>query len=431
MAPDQINYPDVLGTLTRGVHKSFDYIECALSTRPDVVSSGDRFEAVLLIQSLVNEEVDVRVELEFPKTDKNNRKGVFSSSSTRLLVGLQPAEVGYVTLPLSVSPNAAPADNYEISVKIAVKRYRGSTGLIGRAQEIRSQSDRIPFKPSVISSHAMQDNYESLRSLSFSADDHLKKQMLFDTFAVIKPEKPVLASLKAPQAGWVSLWNIADHLDDNNLLLRAHDELATMMPQLRRESIFKPLLKSTQAAFEQARYPLHVAEAIHITKLLTLVVEIGAKQFEEGKVPDPVPSWLAEAARVLVQESRFAHQGVYMVSKQIYGEVLRYAILHGFSMVGTVMNEEFGTREELYEYADDIVEAVQSGGDLNFAQTYLPLVAAGVIANNRVTMPGEQVRDTLHLMHRTLQERMSEKSPNNTMVFDVTNALIDRGLDNF
>jgi hypothetical protein len=431
MASEQVNYPDVLGTLSKGVRKTLDYIECAVATRPGIVAAGDRFEAILLIQSLVNEEVDVRVELDFPGKDKNNRKGVFSSNSTRLLVGLQPAEAGFVTLPLSVSPNAAPADDYEISIKLTVKRYRGSTGLIGRAQEIRNAQQRTPYKLNAVSSSDMQENFESLKSLRFSAEDHLKKQMLHSTFAVMKPEKPVLASLKSPQAKWVSLWTIADHLDDRNVIDRVQNELRTLTPQLRRETIFKPLLKSTQAAFEEARYPLHVAEAIHITKLITLVVETGARQLEEGTLKDPIPGWIAETARLLIQEPRFAKQGVYLVSKHIYTEILHHTILHGFSMVGTVMKENFGTKDELNSYADTIVEAVQHNGDLDFAHAYLPLVTAGVIANNRVTMPGEQVRDTLHLMHRTLQERSSERTENNGFVFDIATALIDRGLDNF
>lgn len=434
MSTEQTNYPDVLGTLTRGVRKSFDYVQCAITTRPDVITAGEHFEAILLLQNQINEEIDVRVELEFPKKDKANHKGVFSSKSTRLLVGMQPAEVGFVTLPVSASPQTAPSDDYEIGIKLTVKRYRGSTGLLGRAQEVRAHSSDIPFRISMTANAAMQENYESLRSLTFSSEDHMKKQMIFDKFSVIKPTAPVLlGSLKAPQAGWVSLWTVSDHLDDKNLVERTKEELALLLPQLRRESLFKPLLRTIQAAFQEANYTLHVAEAIHITKLLTLVIEDGAKVVD----PDTplkkmeIPSWIGNVARLLLQEPRFAKQGVYLMSHELFHDILHYAIMYGFSMVGTVMNEKFGSSEELSAYADTIVQAIENKESLNFAQAYLPLVTAGIIANNRVTMPGEKVRDTLHLIHKTLAERKAEKNEDNAFIFDIAEALIDRGLDNF
>lgn len=423
MSDSKTNYPDVLGYITRGTRKNYDAIECAISTRPDVVSAGTNFEAILLIQNMVDQPVDVHVTLSVPQRDVNKSKNVFFSKSLKLLVGLQPAEVGYAKIPVNCAVNTAPHDRYDISMTIQVKASKG-------AHNVRQKNHRVPFTEKSIANPEIISDLQTLRVLSFSDDDRHKRNQLFDTFAVEAPKGPASLSALQQEAGWVSLWTVHDFLDERTLIKRVQKELEVLLPQLRRETIFRPLIQKVQAGFENARYKLHVAEAIFITKLLTLVVELGATAINEGR-DEAIPNWLQSIARLLIQEPRFATKPTYLITEQALNELVHDAIIYGFSMVGTVMNERYGTEDEMATYAQNVVDALQNGGNLNFAEVYLPLICAGVIANTRVTMPRENVRDTLHMLHEVVQQRKTEKTAENAFIFDTVASLIDRGLENF
>jgi hypothetical protein len=420
--PSSVNYPDILGSITGGPRKNIEVVQCALSSRPDRNPAGKTFEAILLIQSAVDAEVDVRVELELPQVDANRRKGMFFCKTAKLLVGLQPAEVGYVTLPISSSPNTAPADNYMLTVNIEVKL------LSKQMNQIRAPNGGGIFTKAVLSDKVQAD-IESLQRLTFSANGSKKRNQLVATFASLPPGG--IASLRQLSPGWVSLWTMQDYLDDTVILKRIQQELDILLPQLNRQVIFKPLMQTVQDYFKSAGYPIDVAEAIYICKILMLVVEQTAQQ--AATLPqDKLPTWYLQMARTLFQEKRFAQQPVYLVTKQLFPAILRDTILHAFSMTTTVTGKHLGTQDEIKIYADSIVNSLVGGGEpLNFARTYLPLITGGIIANARVTMPREQLRDTLFMISKSIQRRLSERDENNGFLFSMLESLIDRGTEQF
>ena len=414
------NYPDILGAITGGTRFSIDCIQCALSSRPESIPAGQAFEAVMLIQNTVDSDVDVRVEIEIPQRDANNKKGVFFNKSSRLLVGLQPAEVGYVTMPISSSPNAAVADGYVVTMKIQVKQLNKN------AAKVRSPKGGGVFARATLSEKT-QDDMEKLQGLTYSIDAGGKRNQLQDTFGILPRG---IASLREFKPGWVSLWTMRDYLDENLIVKRVQNELAQVLPQLKREVVFKPLLQAVQEHFKECHYPLHITEAIVITKLLTLVVEQTAERAPIS-APSEIHSWYIQMARLLFQEKRFAQQPIYLVSKHLFPTIVHDAVLHGFTMVTTVLGEDFGDAEEIESYAESIVSALISHEPINFARTYLPLMAGGVIVNNRVTMPREPVQETLHNLSKAMKQRETERTKENQFIFGMVDNLIERGIEHF
>lgn len=414
------NYPDILGAITGGSRFNIDCIQCALSSRPDSIPAGQAFEAVMIIQNTVDSDVDVRVEVEIPQRDANKKKGVFYNKSSRLLVGLQPAEVGYVTMPISSSPNAAVADGYVVTMKLQVKQLNKN------AVKVRSPRGGGVFARATLSEQT-QNEMQKLQGLTFSIDTGGKRNQLQDTFEILPRG---IASLRELKPGWVSLWTMRDYLDESLIVKRVQNELAEILPHLRREVVFKPLLQAVQEHFKQCLYPLHITEAIVITKLLTLVVEQTAEQAPVS-APSEIHSWYTQMARLLFQEKRFAQQPVYLVSKHLFTSILHDAILHGFTMVKTVLGEDFGDKDEIEAYAESVVSALISQEPLNFARTYLPLMAGGVIVNNRVTMPREPVQETLHSLSKAMKQREAERTKDNQFIFGMVENLIERGIEHF
>lgn len=418
----QVNYPDVLGAITRGIRKNIDVVQCALSTRPERSPAGKTLESILLIQSMVDVEIDVRVEVELPQSDASRRKGVFFCKTAKLLVGLQPAEVGYVTLPFSCSPHTAPAEDYILGIKIEVKRPK-------QVNLIRQAQGGGTFTKAALAEKSQSD-IETLQKLTFSSDDGKKRNYLQDKFGVLPPGG--IASLRELKPGWVSLWTMQNYLDDSILLKRLQPELEVLTPQLNRQILFKPLLQTVQEHYKEAGYALDIAEVIYITKMLTLMVEHSVEQASSTVTSTKMPEWYMQMARVLFQEKRFANQAVYLITKHVFPALLNDSILHAFSMTSNVIGKSQGTPEELQQYADDILKAViEKTHPLNFALTYLPLITGGIIANTRITMPREQVRDTLFMLSKAVQRRADERNEDNAFIFSMVDALVERGLEHF
>lgn len=416
---EQANYPDLLGSVTGGPRLNIDVIQCALAIRPAAVPAGRFFELIFLLQNAADIDVDVTVEAVLPQRDTEGKGGRFNAKTSRLLVGLRPAEVGFVSLPVHTSPKTAPGEGYAVGLNVGIKRMEK------KPRRIRQETgggtfivESLPPQP--------QGHLEALRMLKFSVDGGGKRRYIGTTFDMLPP---AVSGLKELKADWISLWTLRDHIDDYVIAQRVWGTAQSLVQQLKRENVFMPLLKATQERFQACGYALLPPEAIFITKVLTLILEQGAAEPTPENPRPAWPRWFPQMCRLLLQQPALATQIEPLVARLLYSPLMFDAIMHAFSMVSTVTNEEFGTPEECTVYADDIVGALNTTQPLDFARVYLPLVLGGVIANARVTMPREQVRDTVFILSRAVERRRSEKTPDNTFIFELTDRLIDRAMD--
>lgn len=415
-----INYPDVVGFVTGGPRVNLDVVQCALAARPLEVAAGKPLDLVLLVQNASDIDVDVILHPQPPDRDWNKQKNQFIAKTNRLVVGLRPAEAGFVTLPVMVAQSAAPGAGYLASVKLEVKRMEKR-----KPQRTRGNQGGAPLDIGDLAEEA-QSHLQGLKTLAFSVNMGGKKDQLFAPFSVLPP---AIAGLKKPKPGWISLWTMADYKDDYVIAKKVWTPAQNFIRQANRETLFMPLLKATQTNFQACQYPLTAPEAIFVTKIVTLILEMGAVA-PDVETPRPTwPRWFTHLCRLLHREPALADHVVPLVTQQLYTDLVYDAILYGFTMISTVTNENFGTPDETSHYADDIVDALTTRKPLDFARAYLPLVLSGLIANARVTMPNEQVRETVFILSKAIEKRAAERSPDNAFIFDTAARLIDRALD--
>ncbi len=210
---------------------------------------------------------------------------------------------------------------------------------------------------------------------------------------------------------------------------RSRNRAQACLRQLKRENVFMPLLKATQERFGTSGYALLPPEAIFITKQLTLVLEAGVIEPSPANPRPAWPRWYIKMCRLLAQGTALSGQVELMVTRQLYNDLIYDAIMTGFKTVGDVTQEDFGTPDETSQYAEGIVGSLEKNQPLDIARAYLPLVMAGVVANTRVTMPREQVRDTVFMLSKALEKRRLEKDEANAFIFEITDKLIEQALD--
>lgn len=416
-----INYPDVLGYITQSERYTFGVIEAALAVRPRVAKSGHPFGVILLLQNTINTVVDVTATLSLPNKDAAGKKDRFIVDKPRLVVQLQPGEVGYVLLPVSSLPDTATSRDYTLSMDVQVKPAE-------KAELVRQADTPWPLDTSKLPAEKAE-KVESLRKCKFSTQP--KKGGLLRGASGLEIGFAMLAGKTGKplklKPGWVSLWTLGDQDDVESLLVRYREPLKLkLLPGLDRKELQANLLEKTTARFAQAGYPLQPIEALTITKLMLLILEYanpsqsaqstmqsGAYNLEQYLREDvepqgELPFWVRRILRAIAQDERVARAPNRAIPHFAYDDLLKDATLYGFKEVERASGEELGTAAEMLTYADHLLEKLGQQGTLDFGYVYVPLVLAGVIVYDRVLLKDEQVAEIVDDIRDMLEQRRDE-----------------------
>lgn len=444
MAESQPNYPDVLGSITGGARYTVNVAQVALAVRPRNVRAGRPFEVILVIQNTADVDIDVTATLQLPQ-DAKKKPNRFIAKSERLVVGLRPAEVGYVALPVNCLPDTAISDSYKVGVSVDVKAQGN------KPKRVRSNDGGGVVEPEYLNDEAVE-KINDLKKLSYSTSRRgFMGSVLEAPFNVLSAQIGQLADLKAQ---WVSLWKISDLRDDRLLLTRYAQPLQTiLLPRLKRDILYTPLYQTTEDRFRQAGYALQPSEAHYITKLLVYVLEMAApeenttdriyderldvslaiKRFQRGETDKPVlPAWCKGMLKAIDTNPSSAEQPAVALAGQVYDELLRDAMRFAFHLITTTTGEQMGSEEDITDYIEKWISKIQSGkASMSFSDVYLPLLLGGVIIYDRAILKTEKVGEMLTELSRHVKSRYAEVSADDEMVYRITEQIVDRAFQKF
>jgi hypothetical protein len=383
------------------------------------------------------------VNLHIPERDAEKKKGRFLAKVDRLVVGLSPAEMGYIVLPMSCLPDTAVSPDYKVGLEISAKP-------LGKAQRVRSNDGGGAVDVSHLRAE-MQQKIEDLKQLPYSTKKTGLRATVIETQLSVMSGK--VGALTDLQPGWTSLWSLKDHLDDRLLLQRYWESMKVkVLPALNRTTVYQPLLEITQKKFNEAGYELRPIEATFIAKLLTLILEYAApsqathgshghlaagiynimpllnKERLASDEPISLPRWVSTMLRTIVKDERAIQFPVQAVLRFAYNELLADAATHAFTMIETATGEDLGDEKEQAEYIDQTVRMLAKDAPLDFSRVYMPLVLGGVIVYDRVMMPDEKLGELLEDMRDILNERKVEQNPDNEIIFNIAARLIDQAM---
>lgn len=441
------NYPDLLGYLTGGERLNVGDVQVAMVTRPRVVRAGQPFEVIMVIQSTVDVPVDVIVNLHLPEKDAAGKKARFVSGTPRLVVGLEPGEAGYVTLPVSTMADTAIGRGYKISMDIAAKTPDKGT-------PVRNPEGGGMFDPDSLN-ESQRTKLDSLKSLHFvtQARRGLRRGTSLEvSFAVLSGKVGKMVDLKP---GWVSLWTLEGSNSDA-LLLEKYAEMLRLrtLPKLTRNRCAPILQDKVEERFKKAGYPLTLIEATLISRLLTLILEyanasrtghgstsggiynIGARVAEKQVIPDdvvysPLPHWVGTFLVAVSRDERIGAVPHKAIPHFAFNDLLRDGITYAFQQIIIATGEDLGDEEEIAQYADNLIEKLDKKGQIDFMQAYLPLVIGGVLAFDQVLLSSEKLPELLHEIRVMLQAREQERTSDNEVIFDMADTIIQQTIKKY
>ncbi|MEZ4669791.1 MAG: hypothetical protein R3E39_17945 [Anaerolineae bacterium] len=443
MAGDQRNYPDILGYVTGGARHNASVVQVALAVRPRVVRAGRPFEAILLIQNAADTDVDITATLQLPAEDAKKKPNRFIVKTDKLVIGLRPAETGYVTLPITCLPDTAISDSYKIAMSLDIKP-------LGKARRVRATEGGGEVALEYLSDDTI-NRLNELKKLSFSTTRRgLMGATLEAPFNVLSADIGRLSDLKP---GWESLWRLGDYRDDRLLLNQYREVLETkVLSQIRRITLHGPLVQTTLERFQRAGFDILEVEAHYIAKLMVHMLEMAVpledtydylgddfynvtltlKKDAPSEDPLQLPAWCKGMLKTIETNATAADQPAKIITTLLYDELLRDAILHGFHMVAKATGEHLGSQQEQAEYCEQLISKLQNGSPrLTFSDAYMPLVIGGAIIYDRAVLKSEKVGEKLGELSEVIKSRYAEVDEDNEVVCRMADQTVDRSLQKF
>lgn len=434
---DEVNYPDILGLITGGKRTNIGVIQAALATRPRVARAGRPFEVILLMQNASDVDVDVMTTLILPEADARRQRGRFIAKTHKLLVGISPAEVGYVVLPVATLADTAPGDSYKIEVEIEPRPLH-------RPQRVRHPDGGGAVHLDLLPT-AAQEQIGQLRQLVFSTHKRTIGSRIELTLPLMSGGVGQIADLKP---GWVSIATLSDYKDARPLLHRFADIVITqVLPQLKRHAVYPALLKTTQAKLQAAGYDLNPVEIVFIAKLLTLIVDyaspkengygfVGAGRFgikplltgdplQLNNIPN-MPRWFSNFLTLLEREPRVATQPVLVLQRLLYDDLLYDAVLYGFELIERATGDDLGTPAEMEEYAQTLIQDLKEGRAGSVSRLYLPLILGGVLISDQLPVSKESPAELLAQIIRIVEDRFKLADEADKSIYQMAINLITR-----
>lgn len=400
-------YPDMLGVLATEHLLVDDVLQCALGLFPQSTVVGQPIEALLLLQSLIDQPLPVQLTIKAPPRDTHgNLLNVFTPRP-RFAFNLPAGETGLLHVPVVPELPTEPGSGYPIYVHVAVQKP-------DRFGRVRPLSGGPP--PSLLAISPFRVTV--LRDVHFVAQS-AESNWLGVTFDVLTGRFPPRAEPPAPR--YEALWTVRELAQERARTQEVAGEALRFARGLTRTNVYAPLLQRTRDVFGDAGLPLHPGEILFITKLLTYVMEDGL-ELEQGA--SLVQSFWFQRLCGLMASDPTVLDNVDQLIKLLYSAVVQDAVLLGFKMVTHNTGVEFGDEDEQNGYAARVVGVVEGRLPASLEHIYVPLAMAGTMLVAQMTIGQENPWQSLAALQEARDGRTALAGGALREVFDILNQMI-------
>lgn len=416
--PTTTQYPDILGYITGGPRAALGPVQAALTVRPVVARVGSSVEVLLLLQNTADAPVRINATLQPPPG--------CASSQPELSITLFPAEVGYITLPMTAS-EATPAEqvvgvDVQIIPQAAYRVVRVSDPAHADYYDFFHASSVTPLR--------------SLQSLEFSAttcpaNNATRLEAPFFVVDAVTTARPAEVS-----AGWTSLWTLDDLSGDRAQIQRYGEViLERFLPVLTEERLLDPLRRITEERIKLAGYNIQPVEVDYIARLQVAVLSLAV--MPAGDQPSlyhvgyslrqaahtastliALPNWCRGLLELLETDAHTAEQPIYTLTTLLYDDLLRDAMALGFDRIRSFTGAALGSEDDEHVYGEHVLNILsRADSQPTFTDIYLPLVLGGIIVDRQAALSQRAQQQRLSEIDARVQQRWMERTAENEPIF--------------
>lgn len=406
-------YPDVLGAITGGTRISMDKLQCALGIFPRRTYINQPVEVVLILQSMVDQNMQVKVGIQLPTQDKKGNPVVLDVPKKLISLGMRPGEVGVLNIPLVPLPPTQPGTGFPVRVAVRFRAAAEST------HYVRPPTGGAPSSVLSVSQFKLQ----ALRDVEYSAHTWNQSAEIITSYFDVAPRRlpPTPLDLKAR---YESLWTHEEMAEERELVQARVQDAVYLSAGLTRASVYEPLVAAVDERFARRGLPLHPGEAKAIAKMMTYTLDEGLELEPGFNMQES--RWFQTLCQVIAYnpEVEQMKKGELAV-KYLFDSALFDAIILGFAVIQPKVRENLGDSAERINYANRVLTwlAGQIEPDLNYV--YLPLVLGGVVVNQFVTLRGDNPWIMLDELREAYRGRVRLATGEAVTIFKMMGSLLD------
>jgi hypothetical protein len=395
-----IEYPDILGDLVDAKQRwEVDGVQYVVDLHPLSIAPGQVSMLSVFLQSALDASIDFQVSVDLPK-----RPVGLSVAETLTKVTLRAGEAGELRIPILATPEM-PAGSYAVRLDL-----RGKPA--GRAARIRPQKakGRMPALP-------IRD-FVGLEIAPIVSLGHIAKMNARPNVKLTiagAPEPPAEVELRPD---FVEIWQ-STGLDLQAKATREFsDRRVHIVKPLTRSVIFAAMLNESRQRFMESGVQLQMGEAICISKILTRTVELF---LSDERLEDAL--YVPIFKRLLTADVPF-DSSIWLLMKFGYEHILNLAIALSFGLLEDYRRAQIWPIEEQRAARKFITGQLAAKQTLPLDLVYAPLVLAGVLVSNLISIEGEDVPASVQAIIQAKSIRMAELAGEDDQIVDLLDELL-------
>jgi len=398
--------PDILGMFST-TRLTVDGIQCALGVFPHGAAVGQPFEALMLLQNLLDQPVPLSVTIQLPRRDAaGNRIGLFTPQDT-VQVTVQGGEVGLLHIPITPQMPTPVGSGHVMNLALDVRRPRTARTIRdangGRVAGLLPMSphrfvilqNEVGFGANVrqvpVASNMNTGLLRTTQTRTLIA--------LSSTFDILPGQFD--SQTKDMTARYESLWTPENLQQDQEKYALIEARAHQFSSGLTRSRVYQPLLAETEQRFKQVGVNLLPGELLAISKLLTYVMDDGLELEDGFRMADG--RWFQRMTTYLTAPQVL--ENTPHLINLLYPSVMYDAVRLGYHMLARTVREPLGTAADHVAQANQLVSALEYKLPIDMQAVYMPLVMAGTMLHARVKTNDENLWSSLEQIRSAWQQR--------------------------
>lgn len=405
-------YPDVLSTITGGPRINLGLLECAVGIYPRMAYINQPIEVVIVLQSMVDQPLPVKISLRPPTTDRNGSVVLIDVSKPQVTFTMNPGEVGVLRLPMIARPPTKASQ--DLPIKIAI-RFKDVS-----AQRVRPPGGGAP--PSILSVSSFK--IQALKEANF-IDHKWDEAADILTVRLDLAAKVMTGNLTPPNMKYEPLWTQAELKQEVELAKAHYHEALELAKPGVMDKLYVKMRETVTERFAARNMPLHPGEAAAIAKVMTYTVE-DAPSKEQNVILENT-RWFRALCHVMANDEithDMDRDG--LICKYLFNEILYDAIMIGFHILEYQVSEDLGSTGERVNFANQVLTWFGGHGEGNLHYIYLPLILAGIAIGRTVGRGADASPWDLHSqLTEAYNERIRHADDSDSIIFDILANLLN------
>ena len=381
-----LDYPDIIGEYINAPQRyEVNGLQYVGMFEPEQLSMGGVSNLILFLQNAADAEMEVTLKLSPPQSGAFRSHEMLHIEDQTITQKLDKAEVGFLSIPITTNEKSK-TGQVSITVEVGVKVAKG----VG----VR-HSRKKPVLPNKLFDDLVGLNLVRVVGVNYNTKNGKKNK--FDLNIVAGAGENQTKNLAYQ---YQTLWTFDDGIGLNKARMQINDQRAKIFDDLKLEAIFTALYAESQERFAECGLLLRIGEAIAMGKILTYTVQYF---LQNADLQDALlcPMW-----EMAIEHNIPTTETLDVLRYVGYDHILRLAMSLSFGLIAQVSKgKQTWPSEERRGLIGFISESLAQGDTLEDDFLYLPLMFGAININTQVTLPGEDIEQSLQLLAQARQAR--------------------------